>query len=77
MKRTGLFIVIVLLLVAGGISRDIRDQDDERLADRINQKRQGDSVSMTIWCDGEELSKQVQLGQFDGTWKNMIALPHG
>ena len=67
MKRTGLFIVIVLLLVAGGISRDIRDQDDERLADRINQKRQGDSVSMTIWCDGEELSKQVQLGQFDGT----------
>ncbi|KKR72135.1 MAG: hypothetical protein UU81_C0026G0024 [Microgenomates group bacterium GW2011_GWC1_41_8] len=67
MKRTGLFIVIVLLLVAGGISRDIRDQDDERLADRINQKRQGDSVSMTIWRDGEELSKQVQLGQFDGT----------
>ena len=67
MKRTGLFIVIVLLLVAGGISRDIRDQDDERLADRINQKRQGDSVCMTIWRDGEELSKQVQLGQFDGT----------
>ncbi|MBI4136905.1 trypsin-like peptidase domain-containing protein, partial [Candidatus Roizmanbacteria bacterium] len=42
----------------------VRDQDGERLADRINQKRQGDTVSITVWRNGEELSKQVQLGEF-------------
>ncbi|MCR4263364.1 MAG: trypsin-like peptidase domain-containing protein [Candidatus Roizmanbacteria bacterium] len=45
----------------------VRDEDDERLADRINQKRQGDTVPVTVWRDGEEISKQVHLGQFDGT----------
>lgn len=44
----------------------IRDEENERLADRINEKRQGDTVPVTIWRDGEEIRKQVRLGEFDG-----------